>query len=131
LEGGANGKLVFDGSFASLGLLKKPIILEIENGLVSGIQGFMSEELSKTLEKYKNAKNVAEIGIGTNPRAKLIGNVLEDEKVYGTVHIAFGDSHTFGGAVRADIHLDGIITEPNVWLDDEKIIEEGEFLCFR
>ncbi|MFQ5888214.1 MAG: aminopeptidase [Candidatus Hydrothermarchaeales archaeon] len=131
LEGRPRGKLVFDGSFASLGLLKKPMILEIKNGLVTGVEGFRSQELLKILEKYKNAENVAEIGIGTNSRATLIGNVLEDEKVYGTIHIAFGDNHTFGGAVKADVHLDGIITKPNVWLDDEKIIEEGEFLCFR
>jgi len=130
MEGGSQGKLVFDSSFSSLGLLKQPLILEIKNGHMQNADGFKSKEFSLTLEKYKNAKNVAEIGIGTNPQAMLIGNTLEDEKVYGTVHIAFGDSHTFGGAVKADVHLDGIITKPNIWLDDKKIIEEGKFLCF-
>ncbi len=130
VEGKSNGRLVFDGSFATIGMLKKPVILEIENGLVAGVEGFMNRELSQTLEKYVNAKNVAEIGIGTNPQASLIGNILEDEKVYGTVHLAFGDSHTFGGDVKADVHLDGIITKPTIWLDDKMIIDEGKFLCF-
>ncbi len=45
--------------------------------------------------KHKNADNIAEIGLGTNPVAKIIGNVLEDEKVHGTCHVALGDNHTF------------------------------------
>ena len=131
LEGKSKGRLVFDGSFSSLSILKKPIILEITDGQVTKVEGYKSQNLSDTLENYNNAKNVAEIGIGTNHKAILIGNVLEDEKVYGTVHIAFGDNHTFGGKVKADVHLDGIITKPNIWIDNDKIIEEGRFLCFQ
>ncbi|MBA1341903.1 MAG: hypothetical protein C5S40_07150 [ANME-2 cluster archaeon] len=57
--------------------------------------------------------------IGINPAAHLIGNVLEDEKVAVTVHVALGDNSAFGGNVVAGIHLDGIIAGPTVYLDGE------------
>ncbi len=75
-----------------------------------------------------NGDNIAEVGIGTNPRAKLIGNVLEDENVMGTLHVAFGDNHTFGGKIKADVHLDGIIKRPDIYLDNTKIMENGKFV---
>lgn len=69
----------------------------------------------------EKARNIAELGIGINPEAKLIGNVLEDEKVGGTVHIALGDNSSFGGDVIAGIHLDGIIKKPVLFLDGKKV----------
>ncbi len=71
---------------------------------------------------HTKARNIADFGIGINPRAKLIGNVLEDEKVGGTVHIALGDNSTFGGDVIAGIHLDGIITKPKLFVDGEDFV---------
>ena len=57
-----------------------------------------------------------------------MGIILEDEKLYGTVHIAFGTNASFGGVTKADCHLDGIILNPTLYLDDECIIREGEFV---
>ena len=68
------------------------------------------------------------VGIGTNEAAKLCGIILEDEKLYGTVHIAFGTNTSFGGITKADCHLDGIILNPTLYLDDECVIRKGEFL---
>jgi leucyl aminopeptidase (aminopeptidase T) len=67
---------------------------------------------------------LAEFGIGTNPKARL-GIVLEGEKVLGTCHIALGDNSTFGGRVRAGIHIDGIILKPTVKLDEKILMENG------
>jgi leucyl aminopeptidase (aminopeptidase T) len=50
--------------------------------------------------------NLAELGVGTNERARLTGNILEDEKILGTVHVAFGASAGIGGTVSVPIHLD-------------------------
>jgi leucyl aminopeptidase (aminopeptidase T) len=72
------------------------------------------------------AYNLAEFGIGTNHAARLIGNVLEDEKVLGTCHIAFGDNSTFGGRVKAGIHIDGIIKRPTIKLDEKIIMCNGK-----
>lgn len=71
------------------------------------------------------AYNLAEFGIGTNPKARLIGNVLEDEKVLGTCHVAFGDNSTFGGKVLAGIHVDGILLKPTIKLDGKTVMEKG------
>jgi len=128
VESSAAGKLVFDGSFAGIGTLGGPLFVEVRDGLAESAEGFGSERLSEIFEKIENSRNVAEIGIGTNKKARLCGNVLEDEKVYGTVHVAFGDNSTIGGKITSNVHLDGIIKEPDLWLDGEKIIEKGRFL---
>ena len=60
--------------------------------------------------------------------AILNGIILEDEKVYGTVHIAFSTNTSFGGTNKADCHMDGIILKPTLYLDGRKIIDHGEFL---
>ena len=80
------------------------------------------------LFERKENRIVAELGIGTNEKALLCGNTLEDEKVYGTVHIAFGTNTSFGGLNKADCHLDGIILKPTLYLDDKLIIKEGVFV---
>ena len=56
---------------------------------------------------------MAEFGIGTNDKAILTGIILEDEKVMGTIHIAFGDNKSMGGSVRVASHLDGLIKQPD------------------
>ncbi len=88
-------------------------------------------KIGELFQRYANASNVAEIGIGVNPMARVIGNVLEDEKAFRTVHVAFGDNHTFGGRTRAEVHLDGVMLNPSVWLDGEKLMEKGKLLCFQ
>ena len=105
--------------------MKRPLKITVNGGKAIKIEGDRGK-LKKMLSL--NGDNIAEVGIGTNPKAKLIGNVLEDEKVMGTVHVALGDNHNFGGKIRADIHLDGIIKRPDIWLDDTKIMENGRFV---
>ncbi|MCM8779406.1 MAG: aminopeptidase [Candidatus Omnitrophica bacterium] len=119
-EGTTQGILVIDASFAGLGKLKKPIQLRIKNGYVREISDLRLKRLLANLGK--SALNIAEFGIGLNPRAKVSGNVLEDEKVIGTAHIALGNNLSFGGKVKAKCHLDGVFFKPLVWLDGKKII---------
>jgi aminopeptidase len=119
----ANGIFVVDGSMSSFGLLDSPLEFTVKNRYVTDIRGKNAQKLNSILDKVgKKARNIAEFGIGINPEAKLIGNVLEDEKVAGTVHIALGDNSTFGGDVIAGIHLDGIIREPELFMDGERFI---------
>lgn len=128
VEGTANGEIIIDGSIASIGLLKEPLKVKIEDGYAVDFIGQDAERLKDILGKKKEARNIAELGIGTNPQACLIGNVLEDEKIYGTVHIAFGDNSTFGGSIQAGIHIDGIILNPKLYIDNSLIVDEGKFL---
>lgn len=63
----------------------------------------------------------------SNEAAILNGIILEDEKVYGTVHIAFGTNTSFGGTNKAECHMDGIILRPTLYLDDTKVIGKRSF----
>ena len=74
------------------------------------------------------ARNVAELGIGTNDKARLTGVILEDEKALGTVHVAFGSNATFGGTVEAGVHLDVVMLAPTLYLDDELVMKNGKLL---
>ncbi|MGE5811991.1 MAG: aminopeptidase [Ignavibacteria bacterium] len=131
LEGTSNGVFTVDGSMAGLGLVKNTNIkIEVQNGYASQISGgTLARKLNKMLDKEgKEARNIAEFGIGTNDSAKLSGVLLEDEKVLGTVHIALGNNVSMGGAINVPIHLDGVIKKPTVYLDDKIIMQSGKLL---
>ncbi|HEW63530.1 MAG: aminopeptidase [bacterium] len=130
VEGTADGTIVVDGSFAAIGLLSEPIKITVKNGFATEIEGGSEakklKEMLASVDK-KEAYNIAELGIGTNFNAKLVGNILEDEKVYKTVHLALGDNSTIGGKTKAGIHLDGLIKKPTLIVDGEILIEKGEW----
>ncbi|KPD05180.1 hypothetical protein AM501_27955 [Aneurinibacillus migulanus] len=130
LEGTAEGTLVIDHTMDAIGMLDTPIHMEVHQGRVISIEGGKSaERLRKIIEEAdEGARNIAEFAIGTNPNARLIGNMAEDKKAWGTVHIAVGDSHVIGGTVESSIHLDGLLLSPTVWIDDECVIQEGRLL---
>jgi leucyl aminopeptidase (aminopeptidase T) len=122
----AEGQIVFD-SFVLGGEEKAPqgTVVEIENGVATAT----SEEcpLQQAFREIDNARNLAELGIGTNPAATIIGNLLQDEKVMGTCHFAFGDNTSYDGGTSCDIHWDGIVQDPTIRFDDTVIMEDGEF----
>jgi leucyl aminopeptidase (aminopeptidase T) len=131
VEGTAEGTLVFDGSIASVGVLKRPVVVTVKEGFATNITGGPAAKKFNTLlssVQKKEAYNVAELGVGCNHKARLIGNPLEDEKVYGTVHVALGDNSTFGGKVQAGIHLDGIMRKPSLFLDGGRVIKDGKWI---
>lgn len=82
--------------------------------------------LKEAFEEVENARTLAELGIGTNPQATLIGNILQDEKVMGTCHFAFGDNTSYGGDSSSEIHWDSIIKEPTIDFGDKRIMESGK-----
>ena len=119
----ANGVYVVDGSMSGFGILDSPLKITVRDRFATGIEGKNAQQLNSLLDSVgEKARNIAELGIGINPEARIIGNVLEDEKVGGTVHIALGDNSTFGGDVIAGIHLDGIIKSPHVFVDGREFI---------
>jgi leucyl aminopeptidase (aminopeptidase T) len=85
--------------------------------------------LMELLTKHgEDGTNIAELGIGTNEEATLTGNILEDEKILGTAHVAFGASAAIGGNVQVPVHLDCVIVEPTVEIDGAEIVRGGELL---
>ena len=133
LEGTASGKLVLD--WAPTHKLKSPLIAYVENGMVRKLEG--SEPYVKILEDKLNEKkenrNIAELGIGTNDKAKRPDNILESEKIMGTIHLAFGDNSSFGGKVSTPFHQDFVFFNPTVTLKSESgrkrvLIQKGKLL---
>nr|NIN00593.1 aminopeptidase [candidate division Zixibacteria bacterium] len=126
VEGTADGIIVVDG--AMVGKVKRPVRIVVKDGYATQITGDKSaEELEEILEPFgQPGRNVAELGIGTNDKAKIVGSVLEDEKVMGTVHMALGDNKSMGGNVSVQSHLDGILLRPTLWIDDRIIMENGQ-----
>ena len=76
----------------------------------------------------RRTETVAEFGVGTNDAARIIGNILEDEKVMGTIHIAFGNNVSMGGSVNVPIHLDGIVLSPSVEVDGKPLMDAGKLI---
>lgn len=126
LEDGSEGEMIIDGSMVGIGKLESPLHMKISGGKLREVTGDKSENLEILLKNETNG-TLCELGIGTNEAAILNGIILEDEKVYGTVHIAFGTNASFGGVNKAECHMDGIILRPTLYLDDILVIKEGVF----
>jgi len=67
-------------------------------------KGKKAEEMEKFFNENESRRNIAELGVGCNPKAVITGNVALDEKV--GLHIAYGKSTHFGGKIDSDMHLD-------------------------
>lgn len=128
MEGTAQGQIVIDGSIAGIGALDSPLLLNISEGRLVAAEGDTGAELLLMLGDG-DGRILGEFGIGTNDKARITGIVLEDEKVYGTIHVAFGSNNTFGGTVAAGVHIDAVVQKPDVYLDDVLIMRAGELLA--
>lgn len=123
------GRIVVAATIASLGVPEDPVTLTVEQGrLVSAENGLGPRFLELLTKAGPGGTNLAELGIGTNDRAELTGRVLEDEKIFGTVHVAFGASAGIGGTVSVPIHLDVVILEPTLDVGGERVLEAGRYV---
>jgi len=130
VEGSADGVLVFDYSMDGIGRLSEPLKLVVKKGQVVSISGGAEEVrfVEQIFERDPSARNIAEFAVGTNPNARLIGNLAEDKKLLGTVHFAIGDNKSLGGVVESSIHLDGLMLKPTVMVDGETLVNQGKVL---
>jgi len=127
---GTKGVLIVDGSIPAIGMLQQPIVINIQEGYAYQIAGGEDAlKLRKKLKPFgKQSRNIAEFGIGTNPRAVLTGCSIEDEKILGTAHIAFGSPDYEGGSLKKVLHLDLVLKKPSVSIDGHRIMEKGNLL---
>lgn len=128
LEKKANGKLVVDLSIAGIGLLNEQVEIYFKNGRAERIEG--GQEATILKEMLHNANDptiyyIAELGIGMNPNAIASGRMLDDEGVYGSVHIALGSNKDFGGIHRSAGHIDNVLCRPTLELDGEIVLQDG------
>lgn len=122
-----NGVLVVDGSFPEIGKLKIPIRMTVKNGYVVRITGCDDADTIRTLLRPfgRPGRNIAEIGIGTNPYAKFTGCTLEDEKVMGNIHVALGNNISFGGKIAVRCHFDAVLLKSTLVIDGKTVVENG------
>jgi len=154
----ARGIIVFDGSVSvadggSAFLPRRPVRVHVEGGLVRRVEGGagarrlerslrLGEEAAHRMkgkkgwsrakiERYAtNARHLGEVGIGLNPKARITGNMLEDEKVLGTCHVAIGTN--YDEDAQAFIHLDCLVRKPTILVrgsrGERPIMVEGKIL---
>ena len=137
-EGTMNGTIVIDGSWDST-LIDEPVELIVENGTVIDVKGgslaaTIRQSYGEVAKKLKakdreSVWTIAEFGFGMNPSARLVGNVLEDEKRMGSCYFSIGDNSRLGGSSHAGIHVSGVLAKPTVWLDDTCLTESGKFMA--
>lgn len=131
LEDTAEGRLVLE--WAPTRKLKSQIILNVKNGKVISVKGSekYAQYLKTKLKERMENRNIAELGIGTNDKASRPDNILESEKIMGTVHIAIGDNSSFGGTVSTPFHQDFVFFKPTVTLSlkggkSEELLKNGK-----
>jgi leucyl aminopeptidase (aminopeptidase T) len=125
---GGDGTLVAS-SLAPLGLTDEPAMLSVSGGRIVGAEGGLGPEYLELLKRHgEPGTNLAELGVGTNDRATLTGNVLEDEKILGTIHIAFGASAGIGGTVSVPIHLDVVVLDASLEIDGRQVLDAGRYM---
>ena len=133
VTGSAEGTLIADASvpYLGIGILEEPIVCSVRDGyIVEMTGGVQADVLREHLESFRDRRcfNVAELGVGLNPNARLTGEMLEDEGVMGTIHIGIGTSHTLGGEVVAPTHYDLIMWEPTIAVDGRVVLRDKEVL---
>ncbi|HIJ86539.1 MAG TPA: aminopeptidase [Desulfuromonadales bacterium] len=133
LEGKSYGTMVIE--WGPTRKLDEAVVLKVENGVVVQIDGNDPHRarLEAKFSENANCRNIAELGIGTNDKASRPDNVLEAEKILGTIHIALGDNSGFGGAVSAPFHEDYVFYQPTLTAimadgSEQVIISAGSML---
>jgi leucyl aminopeptidase (aminopeptidase T) len=126
VEGSAEGAIVFDQMFGTVPI-SKPIEVTVASGYAT--------RFSRTITPVRDleacgvpGRNVAEFGIGLNPKSPQKRNIIEAEKALGTVNMSFGDNSRYGGRVSCEIHRTGTLSKADVYAGSMKIIEDGNLL---
>lgn len=137
-SGSMNGVIVIDGS-CDADILSEPLTLTVEEGVVIDVKGGSAaanirQSFGEVAKKLRSREQdllwtVAEAGFGVNPNARLLGNLLEDEKVLGTFYFSIGDSASLPSPATGK-RLTGVLRSPTVTIGEEVIIDDGRFLLF-
>ena len=132
VESSSQGVILVDGSILcdEIGLLDTPVNLDIVEGRISRIRGTVANQLEHVLDHagFSGTRMLAELGIGLNPKARICGIMLEDEGSLGTIHLGFGSNATIGGENSVPFHLDMVIRNASLKVDNKTIMEGGHLL---
>lgn len=133
VEDNINGHITFSFPAIYSGKEVEGVKLEVKNGKVVKATAKKGEELLHSLmQTDEGACHFGEVAIGTNYGIKnFTKNILFDEKIGGTIHMAIGDSMPeAGGKNKSSIHWDMICdmrTNGKIYADEELFYENGKF----
>jgi aminopeptidase len=132
IENSVNGQVHFTCPTLYDGKHIKNIRLEINEGYITRWSAEEGQEVLDSLFKIEGSRYFGEIAIGTNYNIKkFTNNILFDEKVGGTIHMAIGASYPeTGGKNKSSIHWD-LITDMNkgcIFSDETCIYKNGNFI---
>jgi leucyl aminopeptidase (aminopeptidase T) len=120
---------ILAATLATLGLPEEHVRLTVEDGRLAEAAGEWGARWTALMDGAgAQGRNLAELGVGTNERATLTGNILEDEKMLGTVHVAFGASAGIGGTVSVPVHLDCLIEDATLDVGGTRVLDAGRFV---
>jgi leucyl aminopeptidase (aminopeptidase T) len=133
LEDSVEGTIVVDRWVQGVGVLTEPMTWQFEGGKCVGITGglqagFLNRLLNEEGDEY--SWYLGEFAVGTNPMARPDGNPhREGKKILGAVHFALGTGLSTGGIYKSTLHLDGSISPPKIYVDDDLFFDEGRLLA--
>lgn len=130
-----NGTIVFDGSINPpiVGVLREPVVLHIKKGTIVKMEGGKeATEYENWLKSFNHPQmlKLAHISYGLHPNAHLSGDVVEDERIWGSTEWGIGNvgSILIPGGISGPSHSDGICLNSSVWLDNVQILNKGVFV---
>jgi leucyl aminopeptidase (aminopeptidase T) len=130
VEGTSSGAIVFERVMTDIGRLNESIEVIVERGEAVSING--GEEavrLQDLVSDIPCMSNLAELGIGLNPAARVGDDITETKKKLGTAHFALGDNAGgYGGVVECPLHLDGMVFDVTITIDGADAVRDGEIV---
>ena len=119
VETSMQGVLACDLAVGGVGPLKSPVTLEVKDGRVQKIASQDASALKiikETQATDEMAKHVGEFAFGLNPKARIVQEFLESEKVGNAIHVAFGNNMDYPGNVANNSanHQDFLVGRPTV-----------------
>ncbi len=133
IEDSVNGVVHFSYPSIYMGSEVEGITLWVEDGLVTKWSADRGQDVLDKVMKIPGAQRFGEVAIGTNTQIdRFTKNILFDEKIGGTVHLALGQAYLqCGGKNESSIHWDMIAdmsTDAYIMADGERIYENGKFI---
>lgn len=126
------GVMVLDGSLGYIGKADEPTRILFEKGRITDIEQTVTGKiLTEYMDDFHDCRIyiAGELGIGLNTYARCLGNCyIEDESSYGTFHIGVGRNLALGGMQNANGHFDLVCKEPDIYVDNRKIMELGRII---
>jgi len=133
VEDSVNGYIYFDYPFVYQQQVISGVNLVVKEGIVVQATADQGNEVLNEMLRIPGADHFGEVAIGTNPNIQSpTKNILFDEKMSGTVHMALGQSYLqCGGKNESALHQDLICNMKEggeIWADGILIYSNGNFL---